>query len=292
MTDDARTLDFLEGGGTLTYDPKAPARTAQQDADLERARAYERQYAIDAAAAKTSAIHAENYWRERSKSDRDSLAMSNAFAAWEKVNYPNGAWNFGSLDWGLLPVAVVVVKDLVLLAATGGLDAPNVAKDFKNFKSTVKGVKSLGNVKDFAQNVQAAQRNVQERIDRTAKVFVVGEQGPDPTVASASVADRILGDPTVKNAADIIQNTQDLAASGDIDAQRGVMILARVAGARVHAGLAPGTPLLPPKSSDQAAQIALAMGRDVRDLSGSERETLVGNVRGWWQRFVDWVAGL
>lgn len=285
---DARTVDLLGGGGTLEYDPQAPEMTPEEKEALDRVRLYSNQQKINDATALTSGTNAKAYWSERSTSDRDALAMNHAWTEWQKVHYPSGAWNFSSLDWGLLPVAVVVVKDLVMLAGTGGLTAPNVAADFKNFKKTVRGVNSVSSAKDFVENVQSAQQNIQDRIARTKKVFTVsGDTTLDGTAAAGSVADKILGDPSV-NGADIIANTRDLALTGDVDAQRGLLILARVARARIDAGLAPGQGLIPPKTADQAAQVAAAVPRTIRDLTDSEQSTMTGP-QTWWQRFVNWL---
>lgn len=58
--------------------------------------------------------------------------------------------------------------------------------------------------------------------------------------AAMAAADRLLGDPAIKNAQSVVRNTQALAALGDPAAKRGLLALQAVGTIRAKVGAKPG----------------------------------------------------
>ncbi len=274
MTDDARTLDFLEGGGTLVYDPQAPDLTAEQIASMNRGRAAFDHAAVQAAATVTANRNAA-YREERAASDQDAIATSNESAAFIS-KYMN------QTDWGLLPAAVAVVGAAVTLAASGGLAAPAVGALWKQIKS----VSTFGEAKAVYDEVKSTADDIQARTS-----FEVPDLKGDQFVAAHYAADMLLGgDEQTKRA--IVANTLALANAGNVDAQRGAIILTRVAGARMSAGLKPSQVLLATTTAAQAANVATVIPQTFHQLTAGEMLTVSDVRQGWWKRFVHWLEGL
>ncbi len=281
MSDDARTLDFLEGSGApLAVDWKAPDLTAEQLAASAAGRASFTLNQIRADAAKTAAINVP-YTQIRAATNEATVLASNYVSTLPIMHQGEGAWNFGGQDYGLLPVAVAVIAPLVAIAATGGLAAPAVGALWKQMKSTAKAataVRSYGDIKGVVDQVG----------DIKARVLKVPNLVKDNFIAAQATADRILSDPSIDGHA-IIANTQALASTGDIDAQRGAVILAQVAGARVRAGVGQGQSLLPVKTPEQAALVANIAARTLVPLTGSDLLKVSDVRQGWWKRLIHWL---
>lgn len=78
--------------------------------------------------------------------------------------------------------------------------------------------------------------------------FVVPGVGPlvgGGALAAMHAADKLLGDPNIKNAAKLVSNTKALAAIGDKPARRGAAILGAVAQIRQKKGALPGQAVIP-----------------------------------------------
>ena len=89
--------------------------------------------------------------------------------------------------------------------------------------------------------------------------FVVPGVGPlvgGSALAAMQAADKLLGDPNIKNAAKLVSNTKALAAIGDGPARRGAAVLGAVAQIRQKKGAIPGQaviPAIPPPAVASAA---------------------------------------
>lgn len=112
---------------------------------------------------------------------------------------------------------------------------------------------------------------------------------PKPAAAAAlASADKLLSDPRIQNAAEVIDNTKALAALGDEDARRGAAVLEAVASARQSAGTAPGQPLIPIDTPEQLAMVEAAAPSTVRYTPLADVQQLVTEKKkeGWFTRFL------
>lgn len=259
MVDDARKYDFLEGGGTLEYAPRAPAVDAVA---MEKARLLRASQTIRDTAAKTSARNT-TYREERRLADQQAVITSNISASSPEMLKGTGAWNFAGQDWGLLPAAARVTTELVAIAATGGLAAPVVAAEWNKVKTVIEGTAKIDSVSDAVATGRA--------------ILKVPDVIGDQMMAAQAAADQILK----ADARDVVAATQAAALAGDIEAQRGAVILAKVAGARRAAGVGAGQALIP-LNAEQSAQVAVALG-------GALTPNRPSDVRHWWQKIIDWV---
>lgn len=113
---------------------------------------------------------------------------------------------------------------------------------FLNLKAAVK--KAVGTVKT---NVTAtAGGNAPGIINGQAVAFAVS---PIMSVKTAmAAADRLLGDPKIANAANIVKNTKALAALGDPAAKRGLVALQAVGNIRAQTGAPAGKKVIQAKA--------------------------------------------
>lgn len=262
---DARTMDFMEGGDALEYNPVAPPISAEQRAREDQARTAFYANAVRASAAKTAELNAQ-YAKTRAEDYAASMELNNYLATTDVGK--------AGVDWGLLPTAYKIVKSGIILAATGGIAAPDVAAEWKKISSIRSPAAAMRAFNEYKSSVAA---------------FQVPDLKNDEFVAAAVVADRVLSDPNISNPQAVIANTLALAATGDVDAQRGAVVLARVASARISAGVSPGQALLSPQTPEQAAVVASITPQTVRRLT-AEDTIKIEAYRSWWQRFTDWLA--
>lgn len=112
---------------------------------------------------------------------------------------------------------------------------------------------------------------------------------PPPAAAAAlASADRLLSDPKVTNAAEVIDNTKALAALGNSDAQRGASVIEAVANARQDAGTPPGQPLIPVTTPEQFAMVEAAIPMTVQFTPISDVQQMVADKKNesWFARFL------
>lgn len=112
---------------------------------------------------------------------------------------------------------------------------------------------------------------------------------PPPAAAAAlASADRLLSDPNVTNAAEVIDNTKALAALGDSNAQRGASVIEAVANARQDAGTPPGQPLIPVTTPEQLAMVEAAIPMTVQFTPISDVQQMVADKKNesWFARFL------
>lgn len=279
---DARTADFIEGSGTaLPVDWKAPDLTPEQMARAAAGRVAFQQNANRTTAEATS-VRNVPYDQIRAADDAETLAASNAVSRMPIMHQGEGAWNFAGLDLGLLPVAVAVVVPLILTASTGGLAAPSVAASWAKLKKTYKDVQSIDSFKDV-ETVVGEVKDLQET------AFKVPELVGDEMVAAHVAADQLLSNPNITNAHQVIANTQALAFAGDIDAQRGAVILAKVAGARNMGRIPFGQPLMPVHTPEQAALVAGVIPQTVYTLTAQDMLKVADVRQGWFKRMIHWL---
>lgn len=283
MTDDARTLDFLENSGPLAVDWKAPDLTPEQ---MLRAAAGRASFELNQQRATAAATSVRNipYSSIRAAEDRNTIAASNYVSRLPIMHQGEGPWNFAGMDLGLLPVAVAVVVPLIATAATGGLAAPSVAASWKQLKGTVHDAQHMNSIGDI--------QGVVGEVKAQAQAFKVPDLIADEMVAAHVVADQILGNGSVNDAHAIIANTQALALAGDPDAQRGAVILAKVAGARKTAGTPFGQPLMPVHTAQQAALVAGTVPKTIYSLTAQDVLKVTDVRRGWWKRLIHWLEGV
>jgi len=262
--EDARTYDFLETGRTdLVYDPRAPGLTPAQIEAMEYARVA-RTAQENREKARKTAQRNETYDVLRAQSDQKAIAFNNYIA--------NQPWNKAKIDWGLLPAAAKVTLIAVSTAATGGLAAPSVATLWSDVK---KGIGSIDSAGDAAKTA-----------------FKVKDYVEDEFIAANAAADRILSELNVENAKGVIANTQALAIAGDVDAQRGAVILAKVANERRKAGVGPGQALIPVQSAEQASIVAKVERESAYPMTAADRVKVSDVRHSWFQRFLDWLRSL
>ena len=107
-----------------------------------------------------------------------------------------------------------------------------------------------GSVKGLAKGIAAA---------GAIASFAVPGVGPlvgGSALAAMHAADKLLGDPKLKNAAQLVSNTKALAAIGNVPARRGAAVLGAVAQIREAKGAQPGQaviPAVPPPAVSKAA---------------------------------------
>lgn len=121
--------------------------------------------------------------------------------------------------------------------------------------------------------------------------FVVPGAGPligGSALAALGAADKLLSDPKVKNAAQVIKNTQALASLGNVPAQRGAATLAAAAQIRAKTGAAAGVPAIPLRTNAQRAAVAAMVPKTVAKVSPAQVKKLAAKVAakppGWWDR--------
>jgi hypothetical protein len=134
-----------------------------------------------------------------------------------------------------------VIKKMASHASTPQQKAAIQALGKADVKFDAKGTaKGLGQIAKTAGKVAAVAS------------FVVPGVGPlvgGSALAAMSAADKLLGDPKVKNAAQLISNTKALAAMGNVPARRGAAALAAVAQIRQKTGAKPGQAVIKPRPS-------------------------------------------
>jgi hypothetical protein len=294
--EDARTMDFLDDvpGDYIEYKPLTTALTPEQiKASAVKRAEFDR--AVRAEAVKTAAVQTSNvntaYRVTRKESDVDALRLSNESAAYI-VKYMSGP------DWGLLPAAANIIATVVVIASTGGFAAPAIAASWKTLKSQIKDIDSL------KEGISAVQKGIQQGEEYTAEVkgkveavipdvgtnaFTIPDLGMNTEAIGAAyaIADQILGSPTLTNSPAVIRATQALAFTGNIDAQRGAVVLADVAAQRAKNRVPFGQPALPVKSPEQAAWIAHVLPLTIHPVTATEHASIAAIAKHhWWERLL------
>jgi hypothetical protein len=141
------------------------------------------------------------------KERAEDLARSNAEAERQKRENPAG------IDWGLLPAAAVVLPALAAVAVTGGLAAPAIAGAI-----TVPTAASVAGALVAADRVIAAVESGSDKL---------GGGGESQFARDARI---------------VLDTTTSLAASGDVSAERGLEVIARVAKDRLDKAASVGVP--------------------------------------------------
>jgi hypothetical protein len=111
-----------------------------------------------------------------------------------------------------------------------------------------------------------------------------------------TAADKLLGDPAVKNAAQLISNTKALAAMGNVPARRGAAALAAVAQIRAKTGALPGQavikpiptlarPVTKPPVVNTTAYVQTVPRAQVKALATNAIKT--APKKSFWQKFKD-----
>lgn len=100
--------------------------------------------------------------------------------------------------------------------------------------------------------------------------FVVPGVGPlvgSSALAAMTAADKLLGDPRVKDAAKLVSNTKALAALGNVPARRGAAVLGAVAQIRQVKEAPMGKAVLPIRSIDTAVYVQAVPRAQVKALA-------------------------
>src|SRR4051812_18242763 len=146
-------------------------------------------------------------------------------------------------------------------------------------KGTIKG---LGNIAKTAGKVAAVAS------------FVVPGVGPligGSALAAMSAADKLLGDPKIKNAAQLVSNTKALAAMGNVPARRGAAALAAVAQIRAKTGAKPGQAVI--KAGPTAKAPVVNTAAYVQAVPRTQVKALAAQAiatapkKSFWQKFKD-----
>ena len=121
--------------------------------------------------------------------------------------------------------------------------------------------------------------------------FVVPGAGPligGAGLAALGAADKLLSDPRVKNAAQVVKNTRALAALGDVPAQRGAAALATVAQIRKTKAVPPGKAAIPLTTTAQRAAVAAMVPKTVQKTTPAQLKVLASTAvikkPGLWAR--------
>lgn len=119
--------------------------------------------------------------------------------------------------------------------------------------------------------------------------FIVPGVGPlvgGSALAAAAAADKLLGDPKVKNAAQLVSNTKALAAIGHQPAQRGAAALAAVAQMRLVKGAKPGQAVIPPRPVVASHYVQEVPRAHVNTLA--VKAVAAAPKKSFWQRVKEW----
>ncbi len=162
--------------------------------------------------------------------------------------------------------------------------------------------KTSGTARDAALRLAKApvKLNVKQTATGLAKVtgkavaiasFVVPGAGPligGSALAAMKAADKLLGDPKIKNAAQLISNTKALAAMGNVPARRGAAVLGAVAQIRQVKAVAPGQAVIkvptPPVNTKAFTQVTSQ--NEVKALA--TRAAATAPKKTFWQKIKDW----
>ena len=117
----------------------------------------------------------------------------------------------------------------------------------------IRGGKDLSKMK-LKVDVKASAKGLAKGVGTAAAVasFVVPGAGPlvgGSALAAMKAADKLLGDPAVKGAAQLVSNTKALAALGNKPARRGAAVLGAVAQIRQVKGAQPGQAVIKPQNA-------------------------------------------
>lgn len=113
--------------------------------------------------------------------------------------------------------------------------------------------------------------------------FAVPGVGPlvgGPALAAMQAADKLLGDPKVKNAAQLVSNTKALAALGNQPARRGAAVLGAVAQIRADKNAKPGQAVLPPGPVNTRVYAQAVPRTQVKALAAKA----IVNKKSFWQK--------
>jgi len=109
-------------------------------------------------------------------------------------------------------------------------------------------------------DVKASAKGLAKGVGTAAAVasFVVPGAGPlvgGSALAAMKAADKLLGDPNVKGAAQLVSNTKALAALGNKPARRGAAVLGAVAQIRQQKGVVAGQAVIKPVGAAKPAPV-------------------------------------
>ncbi len=123
--------------------------------------------------------------------------------------------------------------------------------------------------------------------------FVVPGAGPligGAGLAALGAADKLLSDPRVKNAAQVVKNTQALASLGSKPAQRGAATLAAAAAIRKAKATPPGKAAIPLATTAQRAAVAAMVPKTVAKTTPAQVKKLAATAvvkkPGFWSRLL------
>jgi len=121
--------------------------------------------------------------------------------------------------------------------------------------------------------------------------FVVPGAGPligGAGLAALGAADKLLSDPRVKNAAQVVKNTQALASLGSVPAQRGAATLAAAAQIRQKLATPAGRAAIPLNTTAQRAAVAAMVPKTVAKVTPAQVKQLAAKAvvkkPGFWAR--------
>lgn len=124
--------------------------------------------------------------------------------------------------------------------------------------------------------------------------FLIPGIGPivgGAAMAAMAAGDKVLSDPNVKQAADVIKNTRALASMGDEAAKRGVAVLDAVAQVRKKVALPAGQALVKIQTPQQAQAVQTAIEKSYVTVPPSRVEQLAISMRvGIIDKFLDWLG--
>jgi hypothetical protein len=110
-----------------------------------------------------------------------------------------------------------------------------------------------------------------------------------PIQQAMAGADKLLGDPNVKNARAVIRNTQAMAALGDPAAKRGLSVLTAVGHIRLAKATPVGQRAVPHVLTVPPA--ALTVRRSPVQVRKLAVKKAAEKPKGFWARFVAWIKG-
>ena len=116
--------------------------------------------------------------------------------------------------------------------------------------------------------------------------FAVPGVGPlvgGTALSAMQAADKLLGDPAVKNASQLVSNTKALAALGDVPARRGAAVLGAVAQMRAAQGAQSGQAVVKPGAVNASAYVQNVPAAKVKKLAV---QTL-SKKKTFWQKLKD-----
>jgi len=252
---EALTADFL-GGGVL----KPPNVTVEP----QKVNTYYHNQRL----AQQTAQANTRYHQERGAENAAALAFSNTLA---KTSVGKAG-----VDWGLIPMGAKVIATGAAIVASGGAAGAILGGGL-----TVGGAVAAGTA------VAAGAKSVQSITAGAKKVEVFKVLAEETGIPAIAAADKILGDPSVKNAREIIENTQAAAALGDTQAKLGAAILGAVAQLRQSLGVGPGQVAVQSSGANEILMRTNVSSSvdEIRALA----QSVLDDYRGWFVRLKDWI---